>query len=108
MSDNEKAAQIGHAVLLLEARKRDLAHLEAKIDRVRLAYRTFASERERWSVDPANPARVYLRHPAQEERDLAASLLSEPDLAALIAEHKLAVEALAHARATLAGFGIDA
>lgn len=106
MSGDEKAAQIGEAMLTLEQQKRDLAHLGAKIEKVRLAYRTFGSERERWQVDASNSARVFLARPSSEERDLAAYLLGQSDLAALIMEHKAAEDALRQTKATLAGFGI--
>lgn len=106
MSDNEKAAQIGEAMLLLEAQKRELAHLTEKMDRVKKAYRAFASNSERWRVDQSRPGQIFLAHPSADERDLPAYLLCQSDLAALIAEHQAAEEALKATKSRLAGFGV--
>jgi hypothetical protein len=106
MSDAEKREQIGEAMELLEQQKRDFAHLAAKIVKVQRAYQTFGSEVERWRVDTADPKRVYLLHPAPEERDLAASLLGQSDLAQLLTEFKAAEAAFSRTREKLASFGI--
>jgi hypothetical protein len=106
MSGQEKSAQIGDAILLCEEQKKELAHLTEKIAKVRKAYRTFASEEERWRVDTSRPEKVFLLHPAPEERDLASHLLAQPQLAELITERHNAEAALAQTRAKLAGFGV--
>jgi hypothetical protein len=106
MSGNEKSEQIGDAMQLLEQQKQELAHLVAKTDKVKLAYRKFASESVRWRVDRVNRDRVILEHPSTEERDLASHLLAQPELAKLVVEKEEAEEALRQTKAKLAGFGI--
>ena len=107
MSDEEKMAQIGEAAVTLERQKHELAHLTAKIEKVRLAYRTFASDRPRWRVDAAGDGgKVFLAHPAPEERELAAYLLDQSELAALIVEHRTAEDVRGQTKAKLASFGI--
>jgi len=103
MSDEEKAAQIGKAVLLLEEQKRTQAHLTAKADKVCAAYRRFAAERERWRV---NGDVVTLSHPQPDERELPLYLLSQADLAALVGEMQEVGEAIRQTKARLAAFGV--
>jgi hypothetical protein len=106
MSDDEKVSQVGAAMLLLEQQKRDLAHIREKIEKVRSAYRTFAVESARWHVDSDNPEKVQLTHPDQKERDLPNYLRSQPELAALVLERKVAEDALAETKAKLTSFGL--
>jgi hypothetical protein len=106
MSDSEKAAQVGEAMLLFENQRRELAHLAEKIDKVKKAYRTFSSQSARWSVDASRPTKVFLSHPEAEERDLASYLFAESDLASLVTEYQQAEEALRGTKAKLAGFGV--
>jgi hypothetical protein len=106
MGDREKAAQIGDAILLCEEQKKHLAHLQEKIGRVKTAYRVFASEENRWTVDGGSPEKVFLRHPSTEERDLGSYLFSQSQLAALVTERVAAEAALAETRLKLSGFGI--
>jgi hypothetical protein len=106
MSGEEKSAQIGEAMLLLEQQKIELAHLVAKAEKVKLAYRKFASEGVRWRVDGLNREKVFLEHPSPEERDLAPYLLAQPELASLIIEKQKAEEAVKQTKSKLAGFGI--
>jgi hypothetical protein len=106
MSGSEKSEQIGEAMQLLEQQKRDLAHLVEKVEKVRLAYRTFASEVNRWKIDPSHPEKVFLLNPVSGERDLASFLFAQSDLAALITERYNAEEALRQTKAKLTGFGI--
>lgn len=107
MSGEEKAAQVGAAMLLLQEQKRELAHILEKIDKVTLAYRTFSSASSRWHVDGSNPEKVFLSHPSPEERDLGSYLMTQSQLAALVVERQQAEEALARTRAKLAGFGVQ-
>ncbi len=106
MSGQEKSMQIGDAMLLLNEQKQELAHVKEKITKVAHAYGAFARETGRWRVDPTDPHKVFLLNPNREERDLPTSLLSEPQLAELIAEHSQAQAELAKTTAKLAGFGI--
>jgi hypothetical protein len=107
MSDAEKSEQIGEAMLLLEQQKRELAHLAAKIERVRQAYHTFSRERDRWRVDerPSHP-KVYLHQPSLEERELAASLLSAEELGQLVMAFDQAEGKVKQTKETLSSFGI--
>jgi hypothetical protein len=106
MSGEEKSAQIGEAVLLLEQQKRELAHIEEKVNKVKLAYSKFAANSDRWGVDSASPHKVFLKHPQTDERVLPSSLLNEVELAALVIERKNAEEAVGQTKAKLASFGI--
>jgi len=104
MSNEEKSSQIGDAVLLLQRQRQELAHVEEKVERVKRAYCMFASESQRWVTDHAGG--VSLAHPFAEERGLGQYLLSQSQLAALIAERRAAAEAVERTRAKLNGFGI--
>jgi hypothetical protein len=106
MSDAEKATQIGQWVLELKAQERELAHLDQKIERVRLAYRTFAYEWQRWRVNASDASHLFLQHPSAEERDLETHLLSQAALAKLVAERAAAAALVSGTQARLASVGI--
>lgn len=106
MSNEEKAAQIGEAMLLLESHKQDLAHLQTKIEKVKQAYKAFASNSDRWQIDASDSKRIFLARPAQEERDLASYLFSAAELASLVGERDTANARLQQTRAKLTAFGI--
>jgi hypothetical protein len=106
MSSDEKVAQIGESMLLLEQQKQDLAHITEKIEKVKSAYRTFAVDSTRWHVDGASPEKIHLIRPKSEERELPKYLLSQSELAALVLEYRGAEDALARTKAKLTGFGI--
>jgi hypothetical protein len=106
MSGEEKSAQIGEAMMLLEQQKREVAHLAEKIDKVAKAYKTIGAESSRLSVSPADPGKVFLVNTTVAERDLGSHLLDQSQLAALIGEYQRAKAALAQTKTKLTGFGI--
>jgi hypothetical protein len=106
MSDMEKAQQVGELMEIRGTQKRDLAHLQLKGTKIVDAYRSFASNRSRWSVDSSSPDKVFLSRPESSERDLPLYLLSHADLAQHVRETAAAEQALAKTTAQLAILGI--
>ena len=80
-------------------------HLNAKLDKVKDAYRAFAHNRERWSTGGAAGPDVFLSRPLQEERGLEAHLLNQSELAALLREAREADAKVSATKQKLATLG---
>lgn len=106
MCEAEKATQVGMLAFELKGQTQELAHLTVKLERVRLAWRVFASNPERWTIDPADAMKVLLRYPEEKERGLGDYLLSQGELARLMAEISAVDQAVKQTRAKLASVGI--
>lgn len=106
MCETEKATQVGLLIYEMKGQKEELAHLTGKMERVRLAWRTFARDQDRWVVDASDAAKVFLRYPEEKERGLGDYLLAQGELAKLMAEISAADQAVRQTRAKLAAVGI--
>jgi hypothetical protein len=109
MSGDEKAEQIGRAVTEYQTAKVELAHLEQKIRKIGEAYTEVGqalSERSSMRDFKIEGGHFHFLYRRTENENLAASLLNEQALVAVIIERDSARKRVSELRSRLNALGI--